>query len=248
MLFYLSKTLPLVVLPLGVTMWLMVCALIWRSRRFLSAALLLLWISSMPAVANGVWNFVEGEQIRATASDAPTADAIVVLSGGRVVAPGPAAISDWGDPDRFFGGIELFKAGKAPRLMFTGGATPSQPNDPAEGDILRKWAIEFGVPEASVSTTGRVVNTLEEARAVAQQLGGGTRPGRVLLVTSAFHMPRAARVFRASGLEVQEFPVDFAGRGGFGILDLLPAPGALSVTQVALRELYGRAFYALWPL
>jgi uncharacterized SAM-binding protein YcdF (DUF218 family) len=79
-------------------------------------------------------------------------------------------------------------------------------------------------------------------------MSGGTRPGRILLVTSAFHMPRAARVFRGAGLEVLEFPVDFGGRAGdFSLMGLLPGPGPLSTTTVALRELYGRAFYALWP-
>lgn len=203
----------------------------------------------MPLVADPLWQFVEGGQVRAAATDPVPADAIVVLSIGRVVAPGPAAVSEWSDPDRFFAGVELFKAGKAPRLVFTGGATPARPTDPAEGDILMKWAAALGVPPAQMATTGRVVNTLEEARAVSALLKASAPPAsRIILVTSAFHMPRAARVFRAAGLEVTEFPVDFAGRPGhLGLMDFLPTPGALSTTQVALRELYGRMFYALSP-
>jgi hypothetical protein len=58
------------------------------------------------------------------AVDASEADAIVVLSEGRVVVPGKAAVSEWSDADRFFGGVELFRAGKSPLLVFTGGAAP----------------------------------------------------------------------------------------------------------------------------
>jgi hypothetical protein len=49
---------------------------------------------------------------------------VSVLSEGRLVAPGNAAVSEWKDADRFFGGVELFKAGKSPLLVFTGGAAP----------------------------------------------------------------------------------------------------------------------------
>lgn len=250
MFYYLSKVLPLFVLPLGITFWLLLGAFVFRKRArvLVALAFFLLWISSLPVVAGPLWRLIENGQVRAAASDAPQADAVVVLSGGRPVAPGPAAVSEWTDADRFFGGIELFRAGKAPRLIFTGGATPSKPDDPAEGEILVKWAIDLGVPGGSVTTTGRVVNTLEEAAAVSKLLAGASGGRRILLVTSAYHMPRAARVFRGSGLEVHEYPVDFAGRGGgFDIVDWLPAPSALATTQVALRELYGRAFYALWP-
>jgi hypothetical protein len=51
----------------------------------------------------------------------PEADAIVILSGGRVPAPGDPPLSEWRDADRFFGGIDLYRAGRAPLLIFTGG-------------------------------------------------------------------------------------------------------------------------------
>ena len=54
---------------------------------------------------------------RRSAMEAPQIDAIVVLSGGRYPAPGPARLSEWHDPDRFLAGLDLFRAGKAPRLL-----------------------------------------------------------------------------------------------------------------------------------
>ena len=70
---------------------------------------------------------------------------------------------------------------------------------------------------------------------------------RILLVTSAFHMPRAARLFESAGLDVSAFPVDFVGTGGGtpGMLGFLPTAGALAQSQVALREFYGRLYYRM---
>ena len=48
-------------------------------------------------------------------------DGIVVLSSRRYLPPGDTKIIEWYDPDRYFAGIELYKANKANRLIFTGG-------------------------------------------------------------------------------------------------------------------------------
>ncbi|MBM3275067.1 MAG: YdcF family protein, partial [Candidatus Sericytochromatia bacterium] len=120
----LSKILPLFVLPLGVTMMLLVAGVMFRRRWLIIMAIVVLWASSTPIVARPLFAAIEGNQVRIPAVEAVPADAIVVLSSGRIVAPGPAAISEWQDADRFFAGLELFKAGKAPLLVFTGGWSP----------------------------------------------------------------------------------------------------------------------------
>ena len=48
------------------------------------------------------------------------------------------------DPDRFLAGLDLFRAGKAPRLLFTGGASPSRPGQSPEGQ--RYASLEFLLP------------------------------------------------------------------------------------------------------
>lgn len=202
---------------------------------------------------------MEGGAERTRATDVAGASAIVVLSGGRVVAPGHAAISEWLDADRFYGGVELFKAGRAPRLVFTGGWSSRSPIDEPEGAILRGYARDLGIPDSSILVTGRVTTTAEEAVAVAELLrsresaapsaAASTRrdSASILLVTSAFHLPRARRVFEREGFTVVPFPVDFRGAAGgrIGILSFVPNAAALSGTEIALREAYGRAFYAL---
>lgn len=249
MIFLLRQALPIFVLPFGISLILIVSGLLLRRRAWTWTGVAILWISSLSVVSGSLMRAAEGGAARLPGTRAPRADAIVVLSTGRIVAPGRDAISEWGEPDRFFGGVELFQAGKAPLLVFTGGWSPWAPTAPLEGDVLATYAKALGVPGERIATTGRVMNTAEEARAVAVLLRQrlGTRP-HVLLVTSAYHIPRAQRLFERAGLAVTPFPVDFGGaRGSLNVMDLLPTAGALEQTQRAMRELYGRLFYLLLP-
>jgi uncharacterized SAM-binding protein YcdF (DUF218 family) len=247
---YLSKILPLFVLPVGITLMLLVTGIVRRRRWMLYAAAAVLWLSSMPIVSARLLAATEAGWVRLAAADMPAADAIVVLSGGRVRAPGPAAISEWTDADRFFGGVELFQAGKAPLLVFTGGASIWEPDEPLEGDVMAGYARTMGLPADRIRTTARVFNTEDEANAVSALLrGASTAAPHVLLVTSAFHMPRARQLFTSAGITVTPFPVDFSVStpGGIALIDLLPSAPAMAQTHRALRELYGRMYYRLRP-
>ncbi len=245
----LSKLLPLFVLPLGVSLILLLWGLARRRRGLIWAGVFVLLVSSNPFVGHYLLRSTEGWTERRSASDAPTADAIVVLSAGRIVAPGKERVSEWGDANRFFGGVELFQTGRAPFLIFTGAWIPWEPDAPLEGDVLAEYARAFGVPADRIVVTSKVSNTADEAREVAALLQPRLpRPPRVLLVTSAFHMPRARQIFEQQGLAVEPFPVDFwFSQGGTAtVVSFLPSVGALSQTQTALREFYGRAFYWLF--
>ena len=117
MIYFFSKLLPLALLPLGFSLILLLVGLIARWRWAVIAALLLLWFSSLGLVSQGLWRWLEAPWQRRAATTAPRADAIVVLSGGRHPAPGAVRVSEWEDPDRFLAGLDLYRAGKAPRLL-----------------------------------------------------------------------------------------------------------------------------------
>jgi len=241
----LHKLLPELFLPLGVSLMLLAFGL-WRTRRWpVVTAFLLLLVASNPLVAGVLMRLAEGHAVRLAASDVPPADAIVVLSAGRVVAPGSRPVSEWVEADRFFGGLELWRAGKAPLLVFTRPPSVGLPENQTEGDLLASLARELSVPADRILLTAFVSNTADEARETATLLPQGAR---ILLVTSAFHMPRARRQFEAAGLAVEPFPVDFreSARHGWTIMDIVPSPNTLGITHTALREWYGRAFYRMF--
>jgi uncharacterized SAM-binding protein YcdF (DUF218 family) len=239
-----SKLLPLFVLPLGVSLILLGWGLVRGRRRVAAAGLILLLASSNPMLSRQLVRAAEGGAERRAAAQMPQGRAIVVLSAGRSIAPGPEHATQWGESNRFFGGLELYRAGKAPLLVFTGGASPWS-TGPFEGEELAAEAIASGVPRDAIAVTPKVVNTAGEAAAVAELLRArapGTAP--VLLVTSAMHMPRASLLFERQGLQIERFPVAFAATGGGPLVfDFFPSPTALRNSEDSLREFYGRIYY-----
>jgi uncharacterized SAM-binding protein YcdF (DUF218 family) len=246
--FILSKLLPLFFLPLGVSLILLAFGLARGRRRLAWAGVIVLFASSNPLVGHFLIRSAEGWAERRPLIEIPQAVAIVVLSAGRTVAPGPDRVSEWNDANRFTAGTDLALGGKAPLLVFTGARISSDPTGPTEGDVLAAQARARGVPADRIAVTGIVLNTADEAREVAALLAARQMPhAHVVLVTSAFHMHRARQVFQQAGLVVDPFPVSFwsSGLGSFSVFWFLPSVSALGATQTALREWYGRAFYGL---
>ena len=158
-----------------------------------------------------MWRLLEYPFKRLDYSLITPSDAIVVLSSGRHLPPGNSKIIEWHDPDRFFAGIDLYKANKSNRLIFTGGQNPLTSDLPPEGDIYIKEAVLMGLPDEDLFTTYPVHNTFQEAKAIKRLLNAEIPLIRkeIILVTSAFHMKRAKKVFEREGISVQPYPVDF---------------------------------------
>ena len=144
-----------------------------------------------------LWQWLEVPCQRCLATEAQLADAIVVLSGGHHPAPGSARSAS-GRPDYFLAGLDLYRAGKAPRLLFTGGSSPFRPGHPPEGQRYLQEVAQLGIPLVAMVSTPPAVNTAKEAIAISRLLGRKTSTSTasspcILLVTSAFHMRRAQR-------------------------------------------------------
>lgn len=81
-----------------------------------------------------------------------------------------------------------------------------------EAEITTRLFEQQGIDPAAVHFEARSRNTAENARFTAEMVQGAVAEGEIrpwLLVTSAFHMPRAVATFRATGLDVLPYPVDF---------------------------------------
>ncbi|MBN1928332.1 MAG: YdcF family protein [Chlorobiaceae bacterium] len=243
----LGKLLPLLVLPLGHCMLLAAAGLLLRRRWLIWSSLVLFWLWSMPVVGDRLVLLVEQPYRPVPAASVKSADAIVVLSGMMVQIDG-APLGEWSEAaDRFEGGLALYSAGKAPLLVFTGGQLPWESRSVPEGELLARRARLRGVPAGSIRVTSRVANTAQEAVAAARLLG--VTPGdsrRIVLVTSAFHMQRAAGLFSAAGFMVEPYPVDFRATGSKSrttLIDFFPSAYGLERSSMALREMIGRLVY-----
>ena len=112
---------------------------------------------------------------------------------------------------RIIEAARLARAYPTARIVYSGGPRPSEAPNVNEGEAARDLLVALGVDPARVTLDLESRNTYENAVEAARLIE--PRPGaRWLLVTSAFHMPRAIACFRAVGFPVTAFPVDFKYR------------------------------------
>ena len=242
---YLHKILPLLASPLFLVIILVLCGLLFRSRRAGLAAVGILIVCSLPVFSSKLISYLERDYALVPPASAKTADAIVVLSGMVRTIEGANGLEyEWGEAsDRIFAGIDLIKENKAPALVLTGGKLPWSVGKP-EGEYLRDIAEKLGVSSDVILLTENVQNTDQEAKAVAKLLN--KEVPNIILVTSAFHMPRAQKVLEAAGIEVSPFPVDFlSGADKTTLMHFIPSAGAFNNTSFFVREIIGRLYYKL---
>ena len=241
---YVHKILPLLVSPLGLALAFLLLALVVRRRWPVLGAIAVLYAFSTQWVADRLFAYGEGPGPKLAVQALPKTDAVVVLSGMLAT---PAAVQngyEWGGAaDRFFDGLAAFQAGKAPLLVFTAGKLPWERHASNEGARLVQKAHQLGVPMPSIRLTAPVENTADEAREVAKLVGNKKR---VILVTSAFHMPRAASLFERQGFDVVRVAVDYrVEERQTTPMTFMPDADALDKSSDAIRELLGRAYYAI---
>jgi uncharacterized SAM-binding protein YcdF (DUF218 family) len=128
-------------------------------------------------------------------------------------------------------------ARRAPRIIVSGGSFLAQHGGPptTEAEAMRVFLLDLGVPAEAITDEGRALNTIENIRNVREIVGAG----RVALVTSAYHMPRALRIARQAGLEAGAFPTDFHAVRATRVPwdNWLPSIGGLHQSTLALREI-----------
>lgn len=213
------------------------------ARALVALALALLWGGGCRWTSESLARSLE----RLSRSPAPgvAAEAIVVLGGGVQPAVPPRRAVELSDAgDRVLEGARLWREARAPRVVVSGGRFDPTERPESEASEMAELLRFLGVPPEVILEQGRSRNTREDAllvRALLEPLG----VRRILLVTSALHMPRASALFRAQGFEVVPAPTDYvavdvAGRStGLSLLTLLPTAESLGLTTRALREWLG---------
>ncbi len=239
--YLLSKLLPLIFSPLGIVLILLIIFIFKKKIKFIYSALIFLFVFSNGVLSESLWRLLEFPWKRLDYAALNSADGIVVLSGkGRL-------------SDRFLAGIDLYKANKSNKLIFTGGVVPHNTNLPPEGNISIEEAIAIGIPKENLFTTYPVYNTFEEAVAIKKLLNEKLDSDKknIILVTSAFHMKRAKKIFERQGINVSPYPVGFKSSENFSAslsnpLNWMPSASSLNKSSKAIREIIGRIVYGAW--
>ncbi|MGP1471322.1 MAG: YdcF family protein [Schwartzia sp. (in: firmicutes)] len=222
------------VLFFGIAVW------AWRRReRRIAAALFVVtfafYLLSTQLVSEAL---LRGIETQYEPPAYPAGDVIVMLGGGAMadtpdvdgvgtLAPSPA--------NRLLTAARLWRRLHVP-ILLSGGQVYADSG--AEAIIARRVLVGLGVPEEDILLETESKTTTQNARYSAQILRerGFTRP---ILVTSAFHMPRAVLNFEKQGIEVTPYPADFwANRTPreFHYSRLRPQSDALADSAVVLQE------------
>ncbi len=256
---FLSKVLPLFIYPLGFSCFLLIIALIlfWKHPNWtpfpISLALVILLISSNTWVSSSLIKSLESKRLAPTII--PNTDAIVVL-GGATYSPVPprpmVEVNEHGD--RLFYAAQLYRENKAPIIIVSGGRISWSGNSRPESEDMAELLEMLGVPKSVIIQEPNSLNTYQNAvnvKEILEQLN----IEKVLLVTSAFHMPRACLIFEKLGVNVIAAPTDYfvtdkdeskdqESLEGF-ILGILPDSYRLSRTTMAIKEYIGMIIYGL---
>jgi uncharacterized SAM-binding protein YcdF (DUF218 family) len=182
-------------------------------------------------------------------------DGIVLLGGFMSVAVGfeRDTVELNTMADRLTGFIALARRYPDARLVFSGGSAALTGGLPPEAEGARRLLADLGVPLERVTFEDRSRNTAENATETRELVD--PQPGETwLLVTSAFHMPRAVACFRKAGWTIIPVPVDYQ-TGGTGSIGLTLDPqGNLGAFNLAMHEVVGLIAYrlmghidTLWP-
>ena len=205
----------------------------------------IVWLLSTPAMSGGLQSLLERQAGEVRTESLPNADVIVVL-GGTLSPPtergGEVNLS--AAADRLVHAARLYKLAKAPIVLIAGGNGGEDDSMRAESVHAAALLESWGVPQSAILTETESTNTYENATFTKLMLEQH-HLDRVLLVTSAMHMPRALAAFRSVGIDATPAPTDFEAsrREPTGLARWTADPGSLAVTTRVLKEFVGWIVY-----
>jgi uncharacterized SAM-binding protein YcdF (DUF218 family) len=251
MFFILSKVLGFFAIPSNLIMSIgILCLLLLPTRfartgrRLAFASLVILAILGLSPVGNALilpleerfppWNPAQG---------AP--NGIIVLGGA--ISPdvsksrNEVALNE--SAERLTVAAELALRYPHARIVYSGGSGALIFGDGEEAEFAARVFESFGIPRRRVILEDRARNTVENA-ILSKDLARPQPGERWLLVTSAYHMPRAIGIFRKAGFDVEPYPVDWRTSGSNDAWRPFPTVGdGLRRTDTAVREWVGLAAY-----
>jgi uncharacterized SAM-binding protein YcdF (DUF218 family) len=252
MLHYVSKIFWFCVQPSGLLLIMLLAGAALLGTRYQTAARRLVLASAALLLVGGLlplgtWLMLPLEDRFARADlSGRDVDGIVVLGGvedARVASGrGTHALNE--AAERLTEVAALARRYPKAKIVFTSGATEILTAPTIGADAAALVLRDFGV-EGRLILERKARNTWENAvyaRALAQP-----KPGeRWLLLTSAWHMPRAMGVFRKAGFAVEPWPVDYRTAGAWDAVRLFDAPSdGLRRLEAALHEWIGLLAYRL---
>ena len=200
-------------------------------------------LSTNPMLARYLAYSLEQHYPQQSMLDIKQHDAIVVLGGGLRIPTQPAKQTQLSSSsDRYWYAVQLYRAGKAKRIIISAGNVIEQKGLHAEGVYALTLLERWGVPSAAIIVEPDSRTTAENQQRVASILKS-ENINSALLVTSALHMPRAYGLFKELPISITPATADVLIRDieSIAALEWVPSANAMQLTTMALHE-----YYAIW--
>lgn len=251
MFFVASKAFWLLVQPASLVFLLVLvglASLLWRRRRIAIAALGLAAVIQFSLGFTSLgYVLIQPLENRFEVPVTPpeSVSAIVMLGGATMSRPstarGVAELNQAGD--RLTTTLWLAQTYPDARIVLSGGGGFLMGETESEAETMRRFLVTLGVSEDRLVLEGESRNTAENASFTRDMIGDGD--GALLLVTSAFHMPRSVGIFRQQGLDVVPWPTDYRSAGDQGLaIDIANPNQNIETATAAIREWIGLVAYS----
>ena len=250
MFFFRSKTLYYLLMPISWISALLLTALLTKKprlkKRALRLAVIFFLLFSNPFLANEALLLLEAPPV--PFKNVGKYEAAVVLTGvqARRSVPADRVYLDRG-ADRILHTVRLYRAGNIRKIIISGGSGRLTGSKESEAAGLAKVFRLSGIPDQDLILEETSRNTHESA-VLVQKIMQEKFPGtQCLLVTSAFHMRRAAGCYKKQGIAFDGFPTDFYSHERTFSLDILliPSERAFMHWHTIIKELAGILTYKM---
>jgi uncharacterized SAM-binding protein YcdF (DUF218 family) len=139
--------------------------------------------------------------------------------------------------DRFIQALKLYKTGKIQHIFISGGNGKAEVKTFNEGEWAMNELKAMGIPATAILFEDRSANTADNAANTKKILEAAALKPPYLLITSAYHMPRAKLMYTYAGINTIAYPCNYSlGKGPFSLWGIIPNPKLLVEWNPLLKE------------
>jgi len=250
MLFILKKLITCAIVPPGCFIIFLVLFAVFlkkKSRFFALLLAALLYLFSIQPIADLLLMPLEYTYKPPTLAEVKAGNVYVVLGGGvNDFAPD---INGEGTPgseafQRLICAYRLYRIDKKP-IIFSGGNFLERRS---EAEIARRILLSLGVNDKDIFMESKSKDTFENAKYV-KELSDKYDIGRIVLITSAFHMKRSMLLFDKFFKGTIPYPTGHStSKTKYDLFSYLPNAGNLDSIAIAIKEYLGIFFYKIFPI
>ena len=213
-----------------------------------------LWVGGNAWISAGFLRSLEWRYL--PPKNLPKAEVMVVLGGGLLSGDYPRSSPEVsGAGDRVIYAAQLYHQGASPHILVSGGEGVLSNSENTQAEDMAGLMEKLGVPRQAIWLEKASRNT-EENAAFSWEILGSKGIRRIILITSAMHMPRAVLLFERQGFEVIPAPTDFSitqrsWKSLFEpapvnfLFNLIPNVSNMAQTTSVLKEYLGLFYYQM---